>query len=666
MLVEGVEDALSVRVAGYKGPIAATLGKGGLKVFAPTCAEVVLVPDHDVGDDEILACVEFHVAGGRKVRVAQPVRREATPTTCSRAASATTSCRRSFGAAEHTSVMGDIIRDLAKYPFTPSGDTRFDYDLTELAKRHKVSRSTLQKRRREERKKVEAAEKARKEASTAGAAGGDDKRTVIEPSAEPVPPGPEVPDEVLKLFEDYVVAPAEGMLAATILWAMHTAEFERWAYTPRCYIRAPAHESGKTRLSGLIRHLVPNSQMLLRSSGPGLFRRIDALNASGLRFVPFIDEIDGIFHGEKDEEVALRAIFNNNETALPQDILLAHETVVKGARKIEARTFYALVPMLFSGLDILPATMQSRAISIDVFRATPKVRTIDVAKVQKAAARLRRWVIDNADDFDPEPEMPVMPRELSPRERDTWTPLVSIAKTIGGQWPELVRLAMLDAFGSQPPFNDNQYVLLDVRRVFDKRRENNQKFPDLISSADLAQEMSQQEHGAELFIGIIGGAGAAREQRLATPPGKKSQLRHNLRHRCARLRRLCRDQRRGIGAPPSALERAALQPGAVAAPGRTRDQLHRALKDGARARRELPDPREAREGRPQVFGPGQYPARPQCPGAGLGRRGDADCRGEGVGGPARGRDRRRALRHRARRARRRGRGRCRRPGRCDP
>ena len=325
-----------------------------------------------------------------------------------------------------------------------------------------------------------------------------------------------MPDEVLAILEDYVVAPAEGMIAAVILWAMHASEFERWNYTPRCYIRAPAHESGKTRLSGLLRHLVPNSQMLLRSSGPGLFRKIDQLNASGLLFVPFIDEIDGIFHGERDEEVALRAIFNNNETSLPQEILLAHETTVKGAKKIEAKSFYALAPMLFSGLDVLPATMQSRAISIDVFRATPKVRTIDVEKVKKAASRLRRWVIDNAEDFEPEPEMPEMPRELSPRERDTWIPLVSVAKTIGGQWPELVRLAMLDAFGSSPPFNFNQHVLLDVRRVFDKRREVKHKFPDLISSTDLAQEMAQQEHGFELYFGILGTAGAAREQRLVT------------------------------------------------------------------------------------------------------------------------------------------------------
>ena len=43
-----------------------------------------------------------------------------------------------------------------------------------------------------------------------------------------------------------------------------------------------------------------------------------------------------------------------------------------------------------------------------------------------------------------------------------------------------------------------------------------------------------------------------------------------------------------------------MQPGAVAAPGRTRDPLHRALADGARPRRQLSGPREAREGRPQV------------------------------------------------------------------
>ena len=190
VLVEGVEDALSVRVAGWKGPIAATLGKGGLKVFAPTCAEVVLVPDHDVGDDEILACVEFHVSGGRKVRV---VRLPASdPNDLVKGGLGDDLLQEIFGAPEHKSLLGDIVRDLASYPFTPSGDTRFDHDLTELAKRHKVGKLTLMKRRREERKKVEAAEKARKEATTATSSG-DDKRTIVEPSAEPVPPGPKCP-----------------------------------------------------------------------------------------------------------------------------------------------------------------------------------------------------------------------------------------------------------------------------------------------------------------------------------------------------------------------------------------------------------------------------------------------------------------------------------------
>ena len=114
VLVEGVEDALSVRVAGYKGPIAATLGKGGLKVFAPTCAEVVLVPDHDVGDDEILAYVESHVSGGRKVRVA---RLPQDPNDLVVAACATT-CRR-LSVRPSTSRPGRH-RPHCPRPFTPS------------------------------------------------------------------------------------------------------------------------------------------------------------------------------------------------------------------------------------------------------------------------------------------------------------------------------------------------------------------------------------------------------------------------------------------------------------------------------------------------------------------------------------------------------------------
>ena len=53
-------------------------------------------------------------------------------------------------------------------------------------------------------------------------------------------------------------------------------------------------------------------------------------------------------HGEKDEEVALRDL-NNNETSIPQEIC-SRTRPRWGARKIEAKSLYALAPMLLSSL----------------------------------------------------------------------------------------------------------------------------------------------------------------------------------------------------------------------------------------------------------------------------------------------------------------------------
>ena len=70
-MVEGTEDALSVRVAGWTGSIVATLGKGNIACHSPPGTTVVLCFDGDVAEHEIDDAIEAHRRTNRTVRVAR-------------------------------------------------------------------------------------------------------------------------------------------------------------------------------------------------------------------------------------------------------------------------------------------------------------------------------------------------------------------------------------------------------------------------------------------------------------------------------------------------------------------------------------------------------------------------------------------------------------------
>jgi hypothetical protein len=178
-------------------------------------------------------------------------------------------------------------------------------------------------------------------------------------------------------------------------------------------------------------------------------------------------------------------------------------------------SFHILAPLMFIGIDMLPATMKSRSIIVPVFRKKFKTPPIDIDRLKILASRLLRWTRSNANKFELRPQMPETPRPLDSREEDIWRPIVAIANALGGDWPAMVKDAMWDTFSVRPAFNKHLNLLLDIRRVFDARRVNNAKFPNTISSVDLAAELFDQAHGRILFADLSS-ADTAREQRLAS------------------------------------------------------------------------------------------------------------------------------------------------------
>ena len=184
--------------------------------------------------------------------------------------------------------------------------------------------------------------------------------------------------------------------------------------------------------------------------------------------MPCIDEVDGLFDGENAQDLRLRNVWNANETVRKQTVLMAEQTDRR--KKFDPTMFEILAPMMSIGIDDLPGTMKSRTIIIRIFRSTERPPAFDAERQRTLASRLLRWVNDNADKFEFSPEMPDVGRTIDPRERDDWTPIVSTARTVGGNWHELAPQAIGNRSRFVPP-SIAINPLLDIRRVFDQRRE---------------------------------------------------------------------------------------------------------------------------------------------------------------------------------------------------
>ena len=107
-------------------------------------------------------------------------------------------------------------------------------------------------------------------------------------------------------------------------------------------------------------------------------------------------------------------------------------------------------------------------------------RVDDLKDFARMAAR---WVVDNFDvlrEGDTE-----MPECINDRAQDNYRMLVTIADTAGGDWPQRVRDAIAALAGGDGQASPAEFLLGDVRDIFDARR------ADKIASAALVDHLIQ-------------------------------------------------------------------------------------------------------------------------------------------------------------------------------
>jgi hypothetical protein len=112
--------------------------------------------------------------------------------------------------------------------------------------------------------------------------------------------------------------------------------------------------------------------------------------------------------------------------------------------------------------------------------------------------RCKRWADDHMEPL--RTAAPTLPASANDRALDNWTPLLAIAETIGGDWPDQAHAA----FGLLNVEDDDDsigpMILEDIRRVFDARNQDRLHSADLLAALlDLDERpWSEWRHGKPL------------------------------------------------------------------------------------------------------------------------------------------------------------------------
>lgn len=249
--------------------------------------------------------------------------------------------------------------------------------------------------------------------------------------------GAELLDQVEAAICSYVVLPNDHTAAAVVLWVAATHAVPAWNTAPRLVIKAPEKRCGKSRLLDLIEALSHQPILTANASPSAVYRSIGAHPSDPPTLL--IDEADTIF-GPKagDAHEDLRGLLNaghqRGRPALRWDA---------GSRRLDTIATFAMAAL--AGIGNMPDTIEDRAVIIGMRRRAPDETVLPYRTRRDGPAladlkhNLHRWVRGHLAQLEAAaPDLPV-----EDRAADTWEPLVAIADTAGGEWPNNARAAVL-------------------------------------------------------------------------------------------------------------------------------------------------------------------------------------------------------------------------------
>ncbi len=287
--------------------------------------------------------------------------------------------------------------------------------------------------------------------------------------------GDDLLNRITTALRCYVVMPPHAA-EAVALWVMHCHAFELWRHTPRLGVLAPEKECGKSTLLDVLLCLAPRAIKTENLSTATMFRVVDQFRPTLL-----VDEFDTFL---KDNE-ELRGALNAGHA--------------KGGRHLrcegddnKVRAFRTFGPVALAGIGRLPETLADRSIIITMQKRKPDENVQDfhddrVGRLRELASQAARWVQDH--EIALREAEPTMPQGINNRRANKWRPLLSIADTAGGEWPERARQAAvaLTMGAGDDAISIRAELLEDIRAVF------NELGYDHLFSEEIVDRLHQME-----------------------------------------------------------------------------------------------------------------------------------------------------------------------------
>ena len=282
-------------------------------------------------------------------------------------------------------------------------------------------------------------------------------------------------DEIQAAIHRHIVCMKETAIAAA-LWIVLTWIIDHVQVAPLALITAPEKRCGKTQLLSLIGRLCRRALVASNISPAATFRVIEAHSPTLL-----IDEADSFF---KDNE-ELRGVINSGHTRQSAYVI---RTVGDDHEPCQFSTWGAKA---ISGIGHLSETLMDRAIILELRRKLPgeevqRLRHAETGHFERLASMLARFAEDAGATIGM--ARPNLPEALNDRAQDNWEPLLAIADHVGGDWPELARLAALKISGTeQGTMSLSAELLAGIREIFDT------KGIDRITTSDMLDALTEND-----------------------------------------------------------------------------------------------------------------------------------------------------------------------------
>ena len=243
---------------------------------------------------------------------------------------------------------------------------------------------------------------------------------------------------------------------------------DQFYVTPRLILDSAEPGSGKTRVLEVAQYLVAAPEMTISATPAALFRLV----SMGPITILF-DEVDAIFNpknGGNNED--LRGLLN---AGYKRSATIAR--CVGDAKDMKVQRFPVYAPAALAGIaGGMPATITTRAITIHMRRRrtdepVEPFRERQVAReAQPLREQLAAWIDSTGTQLgDAQPDMP---DGVTDRSAEIWEPLLAIADTAGGHWPDTARDACRHFVLNTGPQITSLGIrmLADLRDLFTRRQ----------------------------------------------------------------------------------------------------------------------------------------------------------------------------------------------------